>query len=386
MKITDVKVFELVGRRIPQLALFEPISGIGGHVGWPGSSPGTIKRRYVQIETNEGLNGLSATLTDTAALYIIKHILRDSLIDEDPLAVEALWEKMYQNLVHNRKGSGMIAISLLDIALWDICGKYRQESVYRLLGGPTRETVRAYAAMLGFDTHPTSVAKRSIEMAEQGFTAMKWYFSYSDRHGSQGLNANVEMVKAFRDAVGYDIDLMLDFRRVMMNTSLRYALKLVNRIERYEPFWLEEPFPPDDFESYAALAKATNIPIAGMEHEYTRWGFKSLIEKDAAQILQPDTSWAGGITEMKKICALASAFGRWVVPHSNEDVPVNIHLLFGQQPRTCPLQEFNPKLNAANQYFFKTKVHPEKGFFGIPNGPGFGMELDQAKIVKIDNI
>jgi L-alanine-DL-glutamate epimerase-like enolase superfamily enzyme len=115
MKITDVKVFELVGRRIPQLALFEPVSGIGGHPGWSGSTPGTIKRRYVQIETNEGLNGLSATLTDTAALYIIKHILKDSLIDEDPLAVEALWEKMYQNLVHNRKGSGMIAISLLNI-------------------------------------------------------------------------------------------------------------------------------------------------------------------------------------------------------------------------------------------------------------------------------
>jgi L-rhamnonate dehydratase len=386
MKITDVKVFELIGRRTPQLALFEPVSGIGGHAGWPGSPSGTIRRKYVQIETNEGLNGLSATLTDTAALYFVKHILTDILIDEDPLAIEALWEKMYQKLVHNRKGSGMIAISLLDIALWDICGKYRQESVFRLLGGPTRNTVRAYAAMLGFDTHSASVAKRSIEMVERGFTAMKWYFSYSDQHGSQGLNANVEMVKAYRDAVGYDIDLMLDFRRVMMNTSLRYALKLVKRIERYEPFWLEEPFPPDDIESYAALAKVTDIPIAGMEHEYTRWGFKSLIEKGAAQILQPDTSWAGGITEMRKICALASAFGRWVVPHSNEDVPVNIQLLFAQQPRTCPLQEFNPKLNAANQYFFKTKVQPEKGYFTIPNGPGFGIELDQTKIVKIENI
>ncbi len=386
MRITDVKVFELIGRKIPHLALFEPISGIGGSKGWPGSTPGTIRRRYVQVETAEGLNGLSATLTDTAAYYIIKHILKDILLDEDPLAVEALWEKMYQHLVHNRKGSGMIAISLLDIALWDICGKYRQESVYRLLGGPTRDKVRAYAAMLGFDTQPISVAKRSIEMVEQGFTAMKWYFSYSDQHGSQGLNANVEMVKAYREAVGYDVDLMLDFRRVMMNTSLRYALKLVKRIERYEPLWLEEPFPPDDYESYATLAKATDIPIAGMEHEYTRWGFKGIIEKGAAQILQPDTSWAGGITEMKKICALASAFGRWVVPHSNEDVPVNIHLLFAQPPRTCPFQEFNPKLNAANQYFFKANVQPEAGYFSIPNGPGFGIELDQAKIAKIENI
>lgn len=381
-----MKVLELTGKAIPPLALAEAIVPMGGGPGREAAKPGPLKRRYVQVETDEGITGLSATMAERNASYVVTNVLRDVLFGEDPMATEALWEKMYQTLVHDRKGTGMTAISLVDIALWDIVGKARNEPVYHLLGGPTRGRVRSYAAMLGFDTRPESVAKRSLEMAEMGFTGMKWYFSYSDLHGLEGMNANVELVKTFRDAVGYDVDLMLDFRRVMMTTSLRYVLKLVRKIERYEPAWLEEPFPPDDLESYVALSKATNIPIAGIEHEYTLWGFKHIIEKKAAKILQPDTSWAGGITEMRKICALASAFGLPVVPHSNEDVPVNIHLLFSQSPRLCPLQEFNPKLNAQNQFFFKEPVAPDKGYFNLPRGPGFGVELDPNKIVETTSV
>lgn len=277
----------------------------------------------------------------------------------------------------------MLAVAAVDLAIWDIIGKIRREPVYSLLGGPVQERLQTYLAMLGLNTTPDSVARRSIEGVEEGFTAFKWYLHYGPQSGMKGFKANIQLAKTFRDAVGYEVDLMLDCSRLM---SLHYMLKLSKKLERYEVAWLEEPFNAEDLKSYITLAKATSIPIAGIEHVYDRWGFKEIIESEACSILQPDIGWAGGITEMVKICDLASVFGLPVIPHSNESVRANIHLLMSRPRNVCPLQEYNPRFQFRWQHFFKDFLAAERGDIKASSAPGLGIELDAKKIVKVTEI
>jgi L-alanine-DL-glutamate epimerase-like enolase superfamily enzyme len=274
-------------------------------------------------------------------------------------------------------------VALLDLALWDLVGKIRNEPVYKLLGGPTRERVRAYAAMLGFSTEPARAAERSLEYVEQGFTALKWYLPHNALDGDEGFAKNVALIKAVREAVGPDVDVMIDC--LLSNprvNSVLYAIKLAQRLEEYRPTWIEEPLNFDDLDAHRRLAEATRIPLAFGEHLYTRWQIKEAIEKGSPTILQPDPNAAGGITEMRKIVALASTYGVVVVPHGNESSRNNLHLLFAQPERTCPLGEWGVRINHDVQHFWTDFYQPIRGSFPPPNGPGFGYALDPDKIVN----
>jgi L-alanine-DL-glutamate epimerase-like enolase superfamily enzyme len=157
-------------------------------------------------------------------------------------------------------------------------------------------------------------------------------------------------------------------------------IDLARRIEEYQPTWLEEPLNFDDFDAHAKLAAATRIPIAIGEHFYTRWQIRQIIESGAASVLQPDPNAAGGITEMRKIIALASTYGLPVIPHANESCRNALHLLFSNTERTCPLGEWGGKINVNVQYFYHDWYAPKNGHFEPPPGPGFGYELDETKI------
>ena len=368
MKITNVRVIRIEGGMRSGIALYETARG-----GLPPGQATPYQAVFTLIETDEGLTGLSyggsAGIKEAGQL----------LIGEDPTRYEYLWERLHTRLYLRER---LDVIAVLDLALWDLIGKIRNAPVYELLGGPTRERIRAYAGMLGFSTDPEAAARRSIEFVERGFTALKWYLPHNERAGNQGLAHNVAIIRAVRKAVGPDIDIMVDWLLSdPTRNSLIYAIKLAQRLEEFHPTWIEEPLNFEDLDAHAALARATRIPLAFGEHWMSRWGIRGLIEAGAT-VLQPDPNKAGGITEMRKIIAIASVHGFSVVPHSNESCRNNLHLLFAQSERICPLGEWGAKINANVQWFYRDFYEPRDGFFEPPKGPGFGYELDESKIER----
>ena len=330
---------------------------------------------FLQVETDEGVTGLAGPIYDAQAFYIDTQ-LRPILEGADPTATELLWDQMYRNAIHGRKGDNMMAISAVDIALWDLKGKWLGQPVYKLLGGPTRDKIPAYASALGYSIEPEKVKERVREFVEQGYRYTKWFFREGPTDGIEGIRKNLELVEALREAAGDDVEIMLD---CWSSWDVPYTIKMANLLEEYEPLWLEEPVLADKPESYAQIRDASPILISGAEHEYTRWGFKMLMEMGAMDIYQPDVGWAGGISEVSKICALASAFDVPIIPHGGP-VPATVHLLFSQPPTTCPLLEFLIKWNEVGQFFYKRPVRPVNGFVTPPEGPGLGVELDESKI------
>jgi L-rhamnonate dehydratase len=337
---------------------------------------------FLRIETDEGVYGIGGPITEEQA-YIVQRQLASLLLGQDPLAIELLWDRLYRAQVHGRKGPPMMALSAVDCALWDLKGRWLGQPVYRLLGGPTRETIPAYASMLGYSIEPERAAQRAREQVEQGWKAMKWFFRYGPGSGREGLEQNVAMVHAVRQAIGPDVDLMLD---AWMSWDLPYAVQVGRRIAPYTPRWLEEPTMPDKIAVYVQIRRALQplgIPVSGGEHEYTRWGLKQYMDAGAVDVLQPDLYWCGGISEGLKICALASTYDLPVIPHGHS-VPATCHLIAAQPPNLCPLLEYLVKWNVIHQWFLKTPVHPQRGEVALSqlDRPGMGMDLDEAKILE----
>jgi L-alanine-DL-glutamate epimerase-like enolase superfamily enzyme len=337
---------------------------------------------FLRVETDEGVYGTGGPVPPEQA-PILATQLRPLLLGEDPLATELHWDRVYRAQVHGRKGPPMMALSALDCALWDLKGKWLGQPVYRLLGGPTRETIPAYASALGYSVEPERAAARARELVRQGWQATKWFFRHGPGSGREGIERNVAMVRALREALGPDVDLMLD---AWMSWDLPYAQQVGRRIAEYRPRWLEEPTLPDKLGVYAQIRRALQplgIPVSGGEHEYTRWGLKLYLDGECVDVLQPDIYWCGGLSETLKICALASTYDVPVVPHGHS-VPATCHLIAAQPPNVCPLLEYLIKWNTVHQWFLKTPVHPRNGEVAVSalDQPGLGMELDEAKILE----
>ncbi len=336
----------------------------------------SLEACFLDILTDEGVEGRAGPMHLPVAM-IIRDQLAPILIGQDPIAHEKIWDQMHRILVHGRQGEPMHAISAVDCALWDLKGKWLNQPIYKLLGGPTRETVPCYASMLGYNvTDMGLVAERAKEFQSKGFTAQKWFFRYGPMSGAEGLKKNVELVDTLREALGPDDDIMLDCWQSM---NFDYVVKLTDRIEEFEPRWLEEPAMPDRVETYARIKAATTIPISGAEHEYTRWGFKRFLDAEALDIYQPDIYWAGGLSEVLKVAAMVTADDRIIIPHGHS-TPMGIHFSVSQSPIHTPYQEYLVKWNEIHQHFLKDPLKPEKGELSLPSQPGAAMELDPAKI------
>ena len=335
-----------------------------------------IRSVFLEIDTDEGVTGLSGPLTSLTEAFVIDTELRPLLMGADPLAIELLWDQMYRLMVHGRKGDTMMAISAVDCCLWDIKGKWMGQPVYRLLGGPTRTEIPVYASALGYSLDPGRIATRAREIVAEGYRATKWFFRYGPAQGPGGMARNLELAETLREAVGSDVDIMLD---AWNSWDVPYSIKMAERLAEYDVRWLEEPVMPDKLASYAEVRAASPVPISGGEHEYTRWGFRQIIESEAMDILQPDIYWAGGISETVKICALASAFDLPVIPHG-QSTHASAHVIASQSPGTCPIQEYLIKWNTINQFFLKEKLTPRNGTIPLPGGPGLGMALDESVV------
>lgn len=392
MKITEITFEELTGVWQPPFPLFEerlirPIDvypehqseGLGGGRRFKRLSDGSteITSVFLSVSTDEGITGIAGP-AELGEAFFVQHHMADILIGEDPLATERIWDKLYRHLIHGRKGRSMFAVSVLDCALWDIRGKAADLPVYRLLGGPVRSTFPAYASTLGFAIDPEKAADRARSFADQGYPAQKWFFRYGPMDGEIGAQKNIELVRAIRQAVGSEVEIMLD---AWNSWDVRYAMDMARRLAEYRPRWIEEVVKPDDIPGYARIPAASPVPIAGGEHEYTRWGARDYLTAGAVDVYQADTFWAGGISEMNKIFALASAFEVQAIPHGHS-VPVNAHLTAAQSPTLTPYIEYLVQWNEITQFFLAHPVKPVDGQITVSDRPGLGLEIDESKVTE----
>ncbi|HWR49851.1 MAG TPA: enolase C-terminal domain-like protein, partial [Bryobacteraceae bacterium] len=332
---------------------------------------------YLKIKTGAGVEGLYGPIDKEAAI-VVDQQLRPFLIGKDPLAVEALWDQMYRLNRHSRAGHFMMAISAVDNALWDLRGRYFGAPVYRLLGGPTRSAVQAYGSALGYSVEPAHIRTRARQLKEAGYAHQKWFLPYGPSSGAKGLNDNVALAANAREGAGDDVDLMFD---AFMAWDLNYALSWATQAEEFRPRWIEEAFAPDKISSFAELRRATSIPVASGEHIYNRWEAHHYLDAGALNVLQTDPEWCGGVTELVKICALASIYDVQVVPHGHS-VHAALHVVASQSPMTCPLVEYLILKMESYHHFEKEPPAVDKGRITLPDRPGFGITLDPAKIEK----
>jgi len=343
--------------------------------------PYPMEAIFLFIDTDADVSGMYGPISEDIA-RIIANQFAGILIGENPHAIERIWDKMYRHAIHGRKGETMMAISNVDLALWDLKGKLLDAPVYELLGGPSRDKIRAYASMLGYSIEPQLAAKRAKEIVAQGYTATKWFFRHDPTEGQEGVRKNLELIKTVREAVGPDVEIMFD---AWSSWNVPYTQRMAELAAEYRPWWFEEPVMPDMIPQYAELRRTVStVAIAGGEHEYTRWGIKALLDAGAVDILQPDPTWAGGLTEMTKICALASSCGIPVIPHHGG--MASTQLIASQTITTCPIQEWLLQHGRRGNVFLKHKLEPVNGYIKLPKSPGMSMELDEDAIESREEI
>jgi L-rhamnonate dehydratase len=333
----------------------------------------------VQVITDEGLTGVGTVgAANGHALFTIENHLKYVVLDQNPFDVEMLWERMFRESInYGRKGMALEAISAIDIALWDIMGKATGQPVYNLLGGKTRDRIQAYASKLYATEALDELAAEAQGYLDQGFKAMKQRFAYGPRQGRAGMQRNLELVRTVRDVVGPDVELAAD---AYMGWDVRYAIRMVKMLEDagLNLAWVEEPLMPDDVAGYAQVSAECDTLISGGEHEFTRYGFRELIGQHAVDIVQLDVNRAGGITEARKIWAMAAAHDLPVLPHSGQ--LHNAHLIMAHM--NSPLAEYFPPPVGApdpNELFwtlFTGEPRAENGYITLSDAPGLGLEIN----------
>ncbi|MGZ5178889.1 MAG: L-rhamnonate dehydratase [Ramlibacter sp.] len=339
----------------------------------------------VEVETDDGIVGLgNVALAPKIAKAIIDEYLAPLVIGQDPWDYEYLSQRMYRGThAWGRKGIAMAAISGVDIALWDILGKSVGKPVFKLLGGRTKEKIPCYYSKL-YRTDIAAMQAEAEKYMKQGFTMFKSRFGYGPAHGTRGVAENLKAVEAIREVIGYENDLMLE---CYMGWTLEYAKRMLPKLEKFQPRWLEEPVIADDIDGYAELNRMTSIPISGGEHEYSLLGFKQLLDRQAVSVVQYDTNRVGGITMAHKINALCEAYGVPVVPHAGQ--MHNYHLTMSTL--ASPMSEYFPMFdvevgNELFYYIFDGEPVAKDGFLQLDDDkPGLGLTL-KTEFLKDFNI
>jgi L-rhamnonate dehydratase len=334
----------------------------------------------VEILTDDGHVGIgNAALAPQVSKQIIDLYLKPILLGADPWDTEFLWQHMYRKtMAFGRKGVAMAAISAVDIALWDILGKSAKQPVYRLLGGKTKTLIPVYASRL-YSSPLDELAAEANRYKDAGYKAMKLRFGWAPNDGAAGMQRNVDLVRTVRETVGDDIDVMAD---AYMGWNLDYAKRMLPLLEPFNLRWLEEPVIPDDIHGYAELRRCSRIPIAGGEHEFTIYGFRELLEAHAVDYIQFDTNRVGGITQARKIAALAEAHSVPVVPHAGQ--MHNYHVVMASL--NSPMAEYFPVVdvevgNELFWYIFDGEPRAKDGFIDLnENTPGLGLIINEKSL------
>jgi len=334
----------------------------------------------VEVFTDEGHVGIgNAALAPQVTKQVIDTYLAPLVVGQNPWNVEFLWQHMYRKtMAFGRKGIGMVAISAIDIALWDLLGKAAKQPCYRLLGGRTKARIPVYASRL-YSTPVDQLAAEARRYKAEGYKAMKLRFGWGPVDGAEGMIRNVELVRTVREAVGDGVDVMAD---AYMGWTLDYAKRMLPLLERFNLRWLEEPVIPDDIHGYAELKAYGRIPIAGGEHEFTLHGFRDLLEARAVDYIQFDTNRVGGLTQARKIAALAEAHQVPVIPHAGQ--MHNYHLVMASL--NSPMAEHFPLVdvevgNELFWYIFDGEPQARGGFVDLDDAkPGLGLTINEDRL------
>ncbi len=336
---------------------------------------GVLSAIIVEIETQDGSVGVATGSGGMPAAWLIRHHFTRFLIGEDARNINRIWDQLYRaSLPYGRKGIPIMAISAVDLALWDLVGKIRKEPVYNLIGGLSRDEMTFYC------TTPEPLAIKQL-----GFWGAKVPLPHSHFEGEEGLRKNIEFLARHRAAVGPDYPLMVD---CYMSLTVNYAIRLAEAAKPLNIHWWEEVLSPDDDDGYREIKRAhPTLKWTTAEHEYTRYGFRQLIAERVIDILQPDVMWVGGLTETLRIAAHASAYDTPVVPHGSG--PYSYHFIASQTgPAFCEYVAASPDGKSIQPVFgklFEGEPMPVNGRMKIPDSPGFGMELrDRGMLVPVD--
>jgi D-galactarolactone cycloisomerase len=375
MKITDVITHQLL------VNVDEPFTSSRG---WFYKTKGAL---VVEIVTDEGVIGWGDCYGPAAVnKAIVDTVLRASLIGRDPFDVEVIWEELYNKVKdYGLTGMTISAISGIDIALWDIIGKAVGKPIHKLIGGAFRTELQAYATGLYFkdmDRLNEQAVEEARGYVDQGFKAIKMKIGL----GSQ--TKDIDRVAAVRDAIGNDVQLMVDANHCF---TVPQAINLGRELEKLGVHWFEEPISPEDLDGYVEVSRKLDMAIAGGENEFTKFSFRRILEKRAMDIVQPDVCAAGGITECKKIAALAQAQAIQCVPHAwgtAIGLAATMHFL-ASLPNTppClvpqpPMLEYEQTFNPFRDELSSTALTHVGGIVHVPTGPGLGIEINRAVLDK----
>lgn len=338
----------------------------------------------VRIHTDEGIVGLgeidsspfvAKAVIDAPASHKISSGLRSVLLGQDPFEVGHLWERMYRaSIYYGRGGAAMHAISGIDIALWDIVGQATGQPIHKLIGGPYRDRVKVYASTLMPDT-PDDVRRVVTECVSAGFQAVKLGWGPL----GQAPDLDVALVRAAREAAGDDVDIMVDMGLGWSDANT--AIEVARRMEKYRPYWIEEPFYPDELNSYARLADAIETRVAGGEEESTYAGFETLIERGRVDVIQPDVTRAGGVTGCMRIAELARRMGVTLVPHAWSTGIIkaaSLHLVAALS--SAPYCEYCIQDSVLNRHLVAEQFPVRDGCVEIPQAPGLGVKLNERYV------
>jgi len=327
------------------------------------------KIAFLKLTTDDGISSVLPASKQVADIAIS---MSSFIVGMDVSDISKAWDMLYRySLPIGRSGLVMHALSTINLMMYDAFAKGLGVPVYRILGGRTRDKIRAYASHL----HPLpkdQLEKEALGYVDEGYRAMKMRF-ISGPSDIYGVEKNLELLKIIRDAVGYDIELAGD---AWMSWNLNFSQRMLMRAEKYELSWVEEPLLPDDFEGYKELSRKVETRISAGEHHYHVYDFYRLIES-GIRILQPDAMWVGGITPMKKIVALAEAFGAVVIPHTSNIY--NLHVIISEPQHLTPMAEYLTKYREWMEQHAVNIPKPKDGHLTIPEGPGFGIIYDFSK-------
>ncbi len=342
---------------------------------------------FLKVTTSDGTVGWGEPVVEGRSKSVrsaVEELMDGYLLGEDPSRIEHHWQRLYRGGFYRGGPVLMSAIAGIDQALWDIKGKQFDAPVYELLGGPARDRIRVYQ-WIGGD-RPADVGEAAAEKVEAGFTALKMNATPELRRidTPAAVNAARDRLAKVRDAVGDEVDIGVDFHGRVSKTM---AKRLAAALEPSEPMFIEEPVLPEHNDALPEIAQHTTIPIATGERMFSRWDFKSLFEQGVVDLIQPDLSHAGGITEVHKIASMAEAYDIAVAPHC----PLGpIALASCIQVDACSpnvlIQEqsldihYNETSGVLDYLADPTVFAYEDGYVPLPDGPGLGIEIDEAVV------
>ena len=350
--------------------------------------PGKAKNLcFVKIETDEGIYGWGECYTQSDRdVQITAHVdqLRRYLIGRDPTNIKHFTQMAFDDFAGRRGAMDYYcAISGLEHAMWDIAGKAYGAPVHKLIGGACRDKIRVYAnGWSGGNPTPDSLAERASEVIEAGFTALKFdpipgrWRTYVSKDVER---AAVENVRAVREAVGPDVDILVEMHRRL---APMHAIRIAHEIEQYRPFWFEEPILAENIPALASVRQKINIPVVTGEELYTKFEFREVFERQAADILNPDVCNVGGILELKEIAAMAEPYFVVISPHNFNSTTVGLAATI-QVSAAIPnflITEYFVNLEELGRDIAKNPFEVKDGYIQIPDAPGLGIDLDEERL------